>query len=378
MRDFKKQLTKWGPIFFLAILLVVIYKMLDNFGDVVNFCGNFISIMAPFLMGVLIAYLLYIPSKSLEQIYEKSKMRLVRKKARTLGIFTAYLIATLIIIIIIKVVWPVIFKSVIELAGNIQEYYSIAISRFNDLPNDSWLKSSAVKEYINNLQTIDVTKYINMSDLTGYFMGILSAAGKIFDVVVALIVSVYVLSGRKNILKFMKNLAAAIFNKKTFNNIGKYFNSTNQIFFKFLSSQFLDAIVVGILTTIAMSIMGVKYAALLGFMIGLFNMIPYFGAIIAVIIAALITIMTGGLAQAIWMIIIVIILQQIDANIINPKILGNSLKISPLLVIIAVTIGGAYFGVIGMFLAVPIAAALKIVIMDYIEYKKKINLKTSS
>ena len=111
---------------------------------------------------------------------------------------------------------------------------------------------------------------------------------------------------------------------------------------------------------------------LLGFMIGLFNLIPYFGAIIAVIIAIIVTLLTGGFGQALLMAIIVIILQQIDANIINPKIVGNSLKISPLLVIFAVTVGGAYFGVLGMFLAVPIVAVLKILITDYIEYKNKI------
>ena len=132
----------------------------------------------------------------------------------------------------------------------------------------------------------------------------------------------------------------------------------------------LDGIVVGILTSIAMSILGVKYAVVLGIMIGLFNMIPYFGAIIAVIVATIITIITGGLTQAIWMIVIVTILQQIDANIINPKIVGESLKISPLLVIFAVTLGGAYFGILGMFLAVPIAAIIKVLIEDYIEMKE--------
>lgn len=111
----------------------------------------------------------------------------------------------------------------------------------------------------------------------------------------------------------------------------------------------LDAIVVGILTAIAMSIIGVKYAVLLGFMIGLFNLIPYFGAIIAVAVAILITIFTGGIGQAIIMAIVVIVLQQIDANIINPKILGSSLSISPLLVIFAVTIGWSIFGVLGCF-----------------------------
>ena len=131
----------------------------------------------------------------------------------------------------------------------------------------------------------------------------------------------------------------------------------------------MDAILVGILVSIAMSILGVKYSVLLGFMIGLFNLIPYFGAIVAVIIAVLITILTGGFGKALLMAIVVIILQQIDANIINPKIVGDSLEISQLLVIFAVTIGGAYFGILGMFLAVPVVAILKLIIDDFIDEK---------
>ena len=189
--------------------------------------------------------------------------------------------------------------------------------------------------------------------------------------------SSYILLERKEIIKFAKRFIQAVFKEETCEKIGKYFNRTNEIFLKFLASQLLDAIVVGILTSIAMSLLGVKYAVLLGVMIGLFNMIPYFGAIIAVIIATAITAITGGISQAIWMVIIVTVLQQIDANIINPKIVGDSLKISPLLVIFAVTIGGEYFNVLGMFLAVPVAAVIKVIISDFIDMKLE-NKKSQS
>jgi len=100
-------------------------------------------------------------------------------------------------------------------------------------------------------------------------------------------------------------------------------------------------------------------------------MIPFFGAIVAVGIAIFITICTGGLSQAIWLAIVIIILQQIDANIINPKIIGDKLKISPILVILSVTLAGAYFGVLGMFLAVPIVAMIKVALNDYLDYKEE-------
>ena len=165
--------------------------------------------------------------------------------------------------------------------------------------------------------------------------------------------------------------------ENTYKNMGKYFDRTNNIFFNFLAGQLIDGVIIGVITSIAMSILGVKYAVLLGFMIGIFNLIPYFGAIIAVVIAALITLLTGGLTQALLMVVIVTVLQQIDANIINPKILGNSLKISPLLVIFAVSVGGAYFGFWGMFLSVPIIAVIKLLLTDYIEYKDRIRERES-
>ena len=110
---------------------------------------------------------------------------------------------------------------------------------------------------------------------------------------------------------------------------------------------------------------------MLGFLIGLFNVIPYLGAIVAVLISSIITIFTGGITQALIMLVAVIVLQQIDANIINPKILGTSLEISPILIIFSVTILGAYFGVLGMFLAVPIAAMIKVLLIDFIDDKNK-------
>ena len=372
MNEIKKHWTKWLYWFLFAVAVIGVYKTLDNFNDITSWIGEFFSILAPFLVGILIAYLLYIPTKKVENFYQKSKFKLVSKHYRKISVLTVYIITIILLIILIKFILPVIFESVIELTNNFQGYFKDAVQRYQELPEDSILKGELVNDLIKNLQTIDIKEYININRITEYAKGAINAASAIFDIFVSFIVSVYILLERKEILEFIKKLAGAIFGKKTYDNLGKYFGQTNGIFFKFLASQFLDAIVVGILTTIAMLIMGIKYAPLLGFMIGLFNMIPYFGAIIAVIISAIITCITGGLSQAVWMIIVVTILQQIDANIINPKIVGDSLKISPLLVIFAVTIGGAYFGVLGMFLGVPIIAVIKIIINDYIEYKNKI------
>ena len=369
MSEIKNHWKKWIYWFMLGVAIIVVYKALDNFGNIMGEVGKFFDILGPFLVGILISYLLYIPCKKTEEAYTSSKSKLIRKKARTLSVITVYIIVVLLIMILINFILPVVIESITELFNNLQWYVDTAIHKYNALPEDSVLKGEIVQELITNVQNINLKKYLNLDNILGYLMGAINAVTSVFNIFVAVIVSIYILSERTQIIKSLKKFVSAMFKDKTYKNIDKYFNNSNEIFFKFVASQFLDAVVVGFLTTIAMTIMKIKFAPLLGFMIGLFNMIPYIGAIIAVVIASLITLITGGLSQAIWMLIVVIILQQIDANIINPKIIGQSLKISPLLVIFAVTVGGAYFGILGMFLAVPVMAVIKIVIEDFVDMK---------
>lgn len=366
----KKKITKWLYWFLFAVAIIIVYKTLDNFSAIGNWIKNLLDVLMPFIVGLLIAYLLYIPCKKIERIYRKpKKLKFVSKRARGLSILTVYIIVIVILIIAVNYLLPIISASIIDLVSNIQNYYNTLMNNISELPEGSVLKNEVIVDLIESIKTIDLKQFFNMNKLAEYAKGVIDIAGKIFDFFVAIIVSVYLLLQRKQILDFIKKFGKAVLKESTYKNFGRYFDRTNNIFFNFLAGQLIDGIIVGILTSIAMSIIGVKYAILLGVMIGVFNLIPYFGAIIAVIIAALITLLTGGLWQAVVMVIVVIILQQIDANIINPKILGNSLKISPLLVIFAVTVGGAYFGVWGMFLSVPIIAVAKLLIVDYIEYK---------
>ncbi|MCI8352955.1 MAG: AI-2E family transporter [Clostridia bacterium] len=363
---------KWLYWFIFAVAVIIVYKTLDNFTQITNWIKGIINVLMPFIVGILIAYILYIPSKKIEGFYLKSKLKLIKKKARTLSVFTVYLIAIILIILAMNFIMPTLVTSFQDLANNLVGYYNNTMEGLKNIPEDSILRKIDIEKIASSLSNIKLEEYINLNTITEYAKGAIGIANGIFDFFVSLIVSVYILLERTRILNFVRKLAGAILKEKTYNAIGKYFNNTNTIFFKFLSSQVIDAIIVGILTSVAMLILGVKYAVLLGFLIGISNLIPYFGAIIGVGISIIITIFTGGISQAIWMAIIVIVLQQIDANIINPKIIGSSLEISPLLVIFAVTIGGAYFGVFGMFLAVPIFTVIKILIEDYIEYKNSI------
>lgn len=362
---------KWIYWFTFALATILIYKTLDSFNDVTSWLKELIGILMPFMLAILIAYLFYMPARKLESLYKKIKFKFIVKRARPLSVATVYVLAIFVIVLVINFVFPAISESVVDLANNLPNYYNNALEWFNNLPEESILKQEEVKDAIKKLQQIDIASFISIERIGEYIKGVIGIAGTVFTVFVTIIVSIYILLERGEILNFIRKSCRAMFKKDTCIKLDEYFEKTNEIFFKFISSQILDGIVVGVIVSIAMSLMNIKYAVLLGFMIGLFNIIPYFGAIIAVIIAVIITIFTGGFSEAILLAIVVIILQQIDANIINPKIVGSSLKLSPILVIFSVTVGGAYFGVLGMFLAVPVVAILKIIVLDYIEYKTK-------
>ena len=368
MKKLKNE-TKWLYWFTLIVAIVIVYKVLDNFTDIGEWLNELMKVIKPFLMALLLAYLLYIPCRKIEGLYRKNKI--LRKKARGLSVATTYILAILIIALLVKTLVPMLSKSILELAGNLPGYYESAIKYIEELPEDNILKNDIVQEAITKLQEIDITKLLDLDNLTMYIEKVIGIANGIFSTFVTIVVSIYILLERGEILKFIKRLNNSLFNEKNCRRINRYFEKGNEIFFKYISGQVLDAIVVGIIMSIALSIMNVRYALLLGFLIGLFNLIPYFGAIIAVIVTSLITIFTGGFMQAIWVAIILIVLQQIDANIINPKILKDALKISKILIIFSITIGGAYFGVLGMFLGVPVIAVIKMMIYDYIETNEK-------
>ena len=375
MENVKKNLSKWMYWFILAVAVILVYKFVDNITSIGDIIKNFFEIISPFLTALLIAYLLYIPASRIENRFKRAKSKFVKKRARGLSVFLTIILTILIIILLVNVLFPVISDSIFELISNFQVYWNNTIDRLNNLPEDSILKNetvtNAVQSFGEKLKEIDLMQYLNPERITGYVKSVVGVATGLFDVFVTVVASVYLLLERGKILEYIKKIGYAILKEETCERIGEYCNTTNKVFFRFISSQLIDSILVGIVVTIAMSIIGVKYSILLGFIIGLFNLIPYFGAIVAVAISILITLVTGGLSQAIVMALVVIILQQIDANIINPKIIGTSLQISPLLVILSVTVGGGYFGVLGMFLAVPAVTVLKLILDDYLDYKNK-------
>ena len=368
----KKTISKWVYYFTLIVASILVYKFVNDFGALCALLARLVSVVMPFIMGIIIAYLFYRPVVALERLLNKNKV--LSKVARPTSVFVIYIIAVLLIVLLINVVAPPIKKSTEELVKSVPSYVEIAKEYINDSPDDSIIKHINVEEIEKRIQSIDVATFFSTEKMLEYANKVIGVFGVIFNIFVTIIISIYILLQRRDIKNFLKKIGSSLLETPTYKRVSKYFRESNKIFLDFIYCQILDGAIIGILASIAMSIIGVRYAVLLGFCIGLFNIIPYFGAIIAIAGAVVVTLFTGGLQQAAIMALTVIILQQLDANVINPKILGDGLKISPILVIFAVTVGGEFFGVMGMFLAVPVVAIIKLIVMDFIEIRGKIKV----
>ena len=197
MNEIKKNLSKWMYYFLLGVAIIIVYKFLDNFTAIGGAIGKFFNVIAPFMAGALLAYLLYIPASRIEKRFSKSKRKLLKKKSRGLSVFITYVLAILVIILLVNVILPVVIDSVIELVNNFQGYWNTAIEKLNALPEDSILKSQQVEEAIKSIgdaiQNIDFKQYVSTERITGYIKSVLGVASGIFDVFVSIVVSVYIL-----------------------------------------------------------------------------------------------------------------------------------------------------------------------------------------
>ena len=148
MENKNKSWLKWIYWFTFAVAVIIVYKTLDSFNEISNFIQNLFKILMPFVIGVLLAYIFYIPSRKMESIYKKSKLKIVSKKSRGLGIFTVYLIVIILCILIIKFVLPNISQSVTDLLENLPTYYNNTLQTIENAPEDSILNKINAEEKI--------------------------------------------------------------------------------------------------------------------------------------------------------------------------------------------------------------------------------------
>ncbi len=370
MNRFKKY-GSWYIAFFFVLILMVIYKSMDNLAAIGDMLLNLLGILKPFFAGFVIAYILNLPRKRIDDTLKKCKNKKIANKSKGISIFTVYLLAFLIIFISVRALVPAIYSNCMDMYNNAPGYIEKVMNYLNDWQTQLNLNIFAA-DTAPSLEAA-LTKYItsfNLEEISKYAQGLINATSGIFNGFIALIVSVYMLIDTEIIQKEIKSLMSGFISEERVNEICRYFADVNDIFSKYIYSRVLDAVIITFLATVILYALRVKYALLLGLMIGVLNLIPYFGSIISTVLAMLIALISAGIFKAVWVGVALTILQQVDGNYIGPKIMENVLEIRPLLVIFAVTVGGGLFGVIGMLISVPITVVIKKLVEDFLDSKR--------
>jgi len=372
-----KEKTLYKQVGLIAAELVLLYLIVVNLDRIFGGTRTFLGVISPFIMGAAIAYLLNKPALGLQNMYEKSGSAWVKKNAPTLSVISVFLIVILAFGAIINVAVPIIVMNVRDFALNLTGYYDEFIYWTRGLESDDFFYG-LIPDLGGNLMELvspDLVAGIGTGavEFAGHVVNITSS---IFNIFLAFIAALYMLLTKENIAALVQRLMRLFIKKATYDKVVSYASKSNRIFYKFVGAQFLDACILGTLSTIILAILGVPYAVTLGLLLGICNMIPIFGSIFATIVATVVTIFTAGPTLALITFVALLILQQIDANFIGPKITGDALGLKPLLIIFAIVVGGAYFGIIGMFVSVPIAAMLKMFLEDFMDAReKKLKLK---
>ncbi len=363
-----------------AVAVIIAYKVIMNIEGVVRALHTGVSylkeLLMPFIIGGVIAYLLNPAVNFFEQrIYGKFKK--LNKAKTALSLVTVYAIAAAALVLILNMLIPLLIKSIADIVAQVPEYFNKLMA----LRNGEWNHSVVGKLIFNAIATVeqDITKILSNYDftalnpaLTGIVGRLVSATGTILDVVFGLIISVYFIFDKHKLLAGIKRISRAFLKDSSSDKLGSYTMEAHGIFSRFIVSKTLDSLIIGVLCFIGLMLLRVENSALYGVIVGVTNMIPYFGPIIGAIPVVLLVLFESPL-KAVWVGLFIFALQQFDGMILGPKILGDSIDLSPFWIIFAIIIGGGLFGVAGMFLGAPALAVILLAVNRLID--RRISMK---
>lgn len=367
----KRKITKW--IIGIAAACIVIFLGLQNIGTVTGALSKCLSLIMPLILGFVFALILNVPMSFFEKhLFSKTKKNGLKKLKRPLSFIISVI---LIVAIIVGVVWLVIpelvdaFKviadGVINFIDTIRGMSEEELAKLpfgNQLLNIDWDK---IKDSMQNWLKRESGSIVNSAVGT-----VSSLVGGIFDFFVAFVFSIYILFGKEKLKKQASRLIRVWLPK----GFGEWFihasNVASTNFRNFVSGQSLEAVILGTLCMIGMLILRIPYAPMVGALIGVTALIPVVGAFIGAAVGAFV-ILTVNPFKALVFLIFLVILQQLEGNIIYPRVMGSRVNLPGMWILAAVTIGGGIAGALGMLISVPVASTVYVLIREATENREK-------
>ncbi len=393
----EKKYLKIGLIALGVIVLAILFQyMLEHGTEVQQFKTLVKLTMMPIVFGFILAYLLNPILKFFERCFftpvarklwrreEQEKTR--NKFSRAFGVFCTIILFLIILGGGLYLVIPQVYQSLSKIVSDAPHYYNTVAKWVESLEPDK----SEVRKYVllalDRIYSQAIT-YLNQDILpnmdkivAGITSGIVGGLKMVLNFILAIIISVYVMAEKETLICVGKKITFSLFNTRNANAIIRGVRYMNQVFGGFINGKIIDSFIIGVLCYLFMQIVGFDYAVLISIVVGVTNIIPYFGPFIGAIPSVLILLMVD-LKEGLIFAIFVIVLQQVDGNIIGPLILGDRLKISSMWILFAILIGGGFFGVPGMILGAPCFACIYALISSICKVKlreKKLPVMTDA
>lgn len=375
----KKELKRYMII---GLIIIAVCYIVKNF----SFFEGLISIAAsatyPLVLGVVIAYIFNIVLSRLESHYfPKSDKKLVDSSRRPVCIILSFLFAVGVIVLVLTIVVPAIINAFELLRAKIPPIFNagvdnllLKLKEYPDLQkevqnfvNEFDLKSINWAKITENTVSALQSGVISLLSSTARIVG--AAASAVTNIVIAIIFAIYLLSRKDRLLRDINRAFTVFFSEKVNKRIQKFCKVTNETFKQFFVGQFIEAIILGVLCFIGMAILQLPYAGMSGVLVGVTALVPIVGALIGAGVSAFI-IFTESPMQALIFLIFLVLLQQFEENFIYPKVVGNSVGLPGIWVLAAITVGGALWGIVGMLIAVPLAATAYKLFFEKLEKKE--------
>jgi len=368
----KELIKKFKMYFSLGTLLIIVFALIQNLNSFKLTLRRLLGVLSPFIWGIFLVLILLKIAIAIEESLPKT---MSDKTKRVLSSILAVLIAIFVVVIFFLILIPNIITSIGQLAGNIDTFTTSASEWLTRLSKELKLSGKLAEdiyEYSNSIVTglwslveTGLPSLISLAETT---------VTTISNFLIGFFVAIYILIDRENLHKEIRMFGKAILPEKVYRNVSKMGHLANEKFNKFFVSKLVDSLIIGILCAILMSILRLNYVFLISVIVGITNIIPFFGPIIGAIPSILILLIVSP-KQAIIFAVLILALQQLDGQIIGPRILGESVGLSSLWIMFAIIVGGAYFGFFGMLLGVPVFSIIYFMLKDYAQEKTGVDIK---
>lgn len=356
-RDIKKNI-----ILIITYIALLIF-LLVNFEKILSIFGYIINIFSPFIFGVIIAFVLNVLVNFIEnKLFGNTKKRIWLKLKRPLSITFSIIFVIFIIVFIMNLLIPQLKNSVVLFTNSLPTYKEDVLDVLSDF-NLEESTINKVNDYLDNFSKV-ITDYIkgNSKDVITVTTEVATSLIVIISkAIIAIVFAIYIIAQKEILKRQFNKLMSAYLKPRDVNRINKYASMANNTFSNFVTGQCLEALIFGSLCFLGMVVLRLPYATTIAVLLGFTALIPVFGAFIGTILGAFLILMISPV-KAIIFVIFILVLQQIEGNLIYPKVVGKSVGLPGIWVLLSVTVGASIGGILGMLIATPLCSLIYILL----------------